>query len=111
MVNKYFNVELSIPGVNGGSSYSPLYYASCLCENELKELVPPLYNTNQESQFINKKFGWFILTNKWEPTQQELDYERQLMARRLSGLGSNGRQTRRGLCDAYTEGLNKPESR
>ena len=111
MVDKYFDLELSIPGVNGGVLYSPLYYAACLCEKELKELDPPLYNANQESHFINHKFGWYILKNKWIPTDQELVYEREVLANQLRGYGPYGMQTRRGSGSAHTIGLNKPESR
>ena len=106
MVDKYFNLELSIPGVNGGVLYSPLYYAACLCEKELKELDPPLYNANQESHF-----GWYILKNKRIPTNQELVYEREVLANQVRGYGPNGMQTRRGSGSAHTIGLNKPASR
>jgi hypothetical protein len=113
LVDKYFHVELSIPGENGngGKLYSPLYYASILCETELKALDPPLYNDNQECQFINKKYGWYILTNIWVPTVQELEYERALIANQLRGFGENGMQTRRGSASCHTIGLTKPESR
>jgi hypothetical protein len=93
-VDKFFDVELSIPGVNGDTLHSPLYYASSICEKELKELNPPLYNDNQEKQFINGKFGWFILSNKWEPTEQEIEYERQLIIKQLEGYGPSQMRTR-----------------
>ena len=111
MIDKYFNVELSIPGVNGGTLYSPLYYAACICETELKDLKPPLYNANQESQFINSKFGWYILTNKWVPTAEELEYNRRIVANQLRGFGPNGMQTRRGGATIFSIGLVKPASR
>lgn len=106
LANKYFRLELSIPGTNGISLYSPLYYAACLCEKELKELKPSLYNANQEKYFINSKFGWYILTNKWIISADESKFERDLIVRRLNGYGPNGMQTRKGSGSIHFLDLN-----
>ena len=74
------------------------------------ELIPLLYNANQEQQFINGKFGWFILSNKWAPNEQELEYERQLTANQLAGYG--GMRTRHGSGTGLLTGLpDKPATR
>ena len=105
MVDEFFDVELSIPGVNGDTLHSPLYYASSICEKELKELYPPLYNDNQEKHFINEKFGWFILSNKCQPTEQVIEYERQLIAKKLEGYGPSHMRTRNGSGTGLLTGL------
>ena len=104
-MDQYFDVKLCIPGVNGDTLHSPLYYASSICEKELKDLNPPLYNANQEKQFINGKFGWLILSNKWAPNDQELEYERQVIVKQLNGYGPNKMRTRQGSGTGLLIGL------
>jgi hypothetical protein len=68
--------------------------------------------TIKRNSFFNGKFGWFILSNKWEPTEAEIEYERQRIIKQLEGYGPSQMRTRNGSGTGLLTGLPaKPATR